>query len=147
MTAEEFNALPLEARRFIEAQMKCASCGGKKDLDFHYKKYLQMKETSLYVLRNGAVRSIEKDSKVAKILYPISPNDSQEVKMDKLTLALKINEVKPDAFQVIDVEGIKDFLAPFLEDAEAERLEAERLEAEKLVEDDLIGPDPKPKKK
>lgn len=112
MTAEDFNALPLEARRFIENQMSCASCGGRKDLDFHYKKYLQMKENSLYTLRNGAVRTVDKKTKKAQILYPISPNDSMEVKKGKLSLALKINTVKPEAFQVIDTDGIKAFLNP-----------------------------------
>jgi hypothetical protein len=112
MSTEEFNALPLEARRFIEEEMGCASCGKTKDLDSLFKKYQQMQKTSLFVLRNGAVCFSEKKTNERFILYPISSNDTEIELKEKLKNALKINEVKPDSFSSINVEEIKSILKP-----------------------------------
>lgn len=111
MTIDEFNALPLEARRYIESQNTCLSCGKKKDLDFHYKNYLKMKQENLYTLRRGAVASKNQKGEVS-ILYPLDLKDSKEIQKEKLSLALKINKVKPDAFSQINEEAIKEILKP-----------------------------------
>lgn len=68
MTADEFNALPLEARQFIEKQQGCQSCGNAQDIDGLYKRYLVMKKKALFTLRTGAVPYKDKDGK-GGVLY------------------------------------------------------------------------------
>lgn len=111
MTIDEFNALPIEARRYIESQQVCLSCGKKRDLDFHYQNYLKMKQEQLYTARRGAVASKNAKGEVS-ILYPLDLKDSKEQIKEKLELAIKINKVKPDAFSQIDLEAIDKILKP-----------------------------------
>lgn len=123
MTAEEFNALPLEARRYIENQKICVSCGRKNDLDTHYKNYLAMKNNQLFTLRAGAVPFRRESDGEAGVLYPIHPSDTDEQIKDKLKLALELNEVAPDKFSTISVREIEEILAS--EDEEADGAEDE----------------------
>ena len=109
MTADEFNALPLEARAYIEKQKTCLSCGKANDLDAHYRNYLIMENGSLYTLRMGAVPFKNKDGE-GEILYPIYPTDSEEVVKVKLAQALAVNAVAPDKFEVISIEKIEKIL-------------------------------------
>ena len=120
MTAEEFNALPLEARRYIENQKICVSCGRKNDLDAHYKNYLAMKNNQLFTLRAGAVPFRRESDGEAGVLYPIHPSDTDEQIKDKLKLALELNEVAPDKFSTISVREIEEILASEDEGAEDE---------------------------
>lgn len=112
MTTKEFNALPLGARLYIESQKVCASCGKKNDLDLHYKNYLKMKAEALYTIRGGAISFLDSKTNQANILYPLSQNDSEEQIKQKLKLALRINEVRPDRFTTISVDDIKNVLKP-----------------------------------
>lgn len=116
MTAEEFNALPLEARRYIENQKICVSCGRKNDLDTHYKNYLAMKNNQLFTLRAGAVAFRRESDGEAGVLYPIHPSDTDEQIKDKLKLALELNEVAPDKFSTISVREIEEILGAEDED-------------------------------
>lgn len=109
MTTEDFNALPLKARLFIENEIGCLTCGQKKDLDLIYKKYLTMKSNNLYVLSIGAVATKNAKGDV-NVLYPISEKDSKEVLKEKLELALKINKVNPDSFKEFNEVEINKIL-------------------------------------
>lgn len=122
MTNEEFNALPIKARRFIENSISCLSCGGKKDLDFHYKNYLKMEKQTLFTLRGGAVSVKDAKSKEATILYPINPKDSDKELAVKLKLALKLHASRPDKFSFIDKEKINDILKPKKNEKEVEEV-------------------------
>ena len=107
MTAEEFNKLPLDARQFIEKQKPC--CGRSNDLDALYKSFLVMKNTELYLLRIGAV-NFKKESGETGILYPIHPTDTEDQVNAKLTIALAVSAVAPDAFEYIQEDKIKVIL-------------------------------------
>lgn len=137
MTTEEFNALPLEARRFIQSQQACLSCGKKNNLDAHYKNYLNMKNQSLFTLRNGAVSFFDEKTKKSQILYPLHPNDSEDQIKEKLKIALRIHAVRPERFSVISVSDIE---AKLKEKKVAKKVEkdekvvAEKVEAEAIAE-------------
>jgi len=108
MTAEEFNALPEEARRYIENQKICLSCGKSLDLNAHYKNYLKMKNEKLFTLRIGAISFVaDKKDKKSKVLYPLHDKDTAEVRKEKLELALKLHEARPDLFSVCNVSEIE----------------------------------------
>lgn len=109
MSPEEFNALPLEARRYISNQRSCLSCGKSQDLDTLYKNYLAMIKQALYTLRLGAVLYKKKDG-TGGILYPIHPNDSEEVIKEKLSTALEVYAVAPGRFTDIQEEKITKIL-------------------------------------
>lgn len=137
MTTEEFNALPLEARRFIQSQQTCLSCGKKNNLDAHYKNYLNMKNQSLFTLRNGAVSFFDEKTKKSQILYPLHPKDSEDQIREKLKIALRIHAVRPERFSVISVSDIE---AKLKEKKVAKKVEkdekvvAEKVEAEAIAE-------------
>ena len=110
MSIEEFNALPLEARRFIENEKKCASCGGTSDLDLIYQKYLNMKKTSFYTLRIGAVHYTDEKNGITGILYPIHQDDTDlEIKAN-LKIAKKIYAINSEMFSTFDEQAIDQFL-------------------------------------
>lgn len=137
MTTEQFNALPLEARRFIQSQQTCLSCGKKNNLDAHYKKYLNMKNQSLFTLRNGAVSFFDEKTKKSQILYPLHPNDSEDQIKEKLKIALRIHAVRPERFSVISVSGIEAKLKEKKVTKKVEKDEkvvSEKVEAEATAE-------------
>lgn len=128
MTTDEFNALPEAARRFITSQQKCLSCGKKNNLDEHYKKYLIMKNSALFTLRNGAISFLDEKTKKSQILYPLHPSDSDKEIKEKLKIALRINKVRPNSFSTISVEEIEAILkvkapAPAVEETTAPAVE------------------------
>jgi len=126
MNAEQFNALPLEARQYIEKQRACQSCGKSQDLDRHYRNYLAMKNNSLYTLRLGAVVFKDIDG-TGKVLYPIHPKDSEaEIKV-KLAQALTVHATRPDKFSTFSEEKILEILGAKSDDeTEAEKKEVEK---------------------
>ncbi len=109
MTAEEFNALPLLARQYIEQQQGCMSCGKSQDIDTLYKNYLLMSKKALFTLRMGAVSYINKAGK-GGVLYPIHPNDSEAVVKEKLATALAVYAIAPGKFSDIQEEKIQKVL-------------------------------------
>lgn len=120
MNAEQFNALPLEARQYIEKQKACLSCGKSQDLDRHYRNYLAMKNNSLYTLRLGAVVFKDKDGS-GKVLYPIFPKDSDgEIKV-KLAQALTVHATRPDKFSTFSEDKIKEVLGETEAEPEVEK--------------------------
>lgn len=137
MTTEQFNALPLEARRFIQSQQTCLSCGKKNNLDAHYKNYLNMKNQSLFTLRNGAVSFFDEKTKKSQILYPLHPNDSKDQIKEKLKIALRIHAVRPERFSVISVSDIEAKLKEKKVTKKVEKDEkvvSEKVEAEATAE-------------
>jgi len=109
MKPEDFNALPLEARRYIEKQKTCLSCGRANDLDAHYRNYLNMKNGNLFTLRTGAV-PFKRTNGESGVLYPIHPNDTEDQIKAKLQLALELNAIRPDKFSIISVADIEAIL-------------------------------------
>jgi len=110
MTTDEFNALPLQARRWIEQEQGCASCGKSKDVDTLYKNYLLMSKKALFTLRRGAVL-YKKENGEGAILYPIHPKDSEEQIKEKLSIALEVYAVAPGRFSDIQEDKIKKILS------------------------------------
>lgn len=110
MTAEEFNALPLLARQYIEQKQGCMSCGKSQDIDTLYKNYLLMSKKALFTLRMGAV-SYATEAGKGRVLYPIHPSDSDEAVKEKLATALKVFAVAPGKFSDIQEEKIEKLLA------------------------------------
>lgn len=112
MSTEDFNALPLKVRRFIESEISCLSCGKTKDLDLLLEKYYTMENNSLYTLRNGAVSFMDKKTELRVILYPLKSTDSESEVRTKLQNALRINAVRPESFSDIKTDAIKAILKP-----------------------------------
>jgi hypothetical protein len=110
MTIDEFNALPEEARRYIENQKGCLSCGKSINLDLHYKNYLDMKNGNLFTLRIGAINFVDEKTNVGSILYPIDHNDDEKSIEEKLRNALIIYEKRPDMFSSFNKEEIEEQL-------------------------------------
>jgi len=110
MTAEEFNALPLEARLYIQSEIGCLTCGKTKDLGELYKQYLRMKKEELFTLRMGAVSFLDSQTNQHSILYPIGDNDTSAEIKAKLRAVLRINAVKPDAFSFVNSSEIEKIL-------------------------------------
>jgi hypothetical protein len=116
MTADEFNSLPFEARYYITKLKGCLSCGNSQDLASLYKKYLNMKKTSLYTLRVGAV-SYKTEGGENGVLYPINPKDSDEQIKEKLEKALIVYSVasnkfshfnEPDIIEIVGAQPVED---------------------------------------
>lgn len=110
MTAEKFNALPLEARRFIENEQGQLCCGKTNNLELIYKNYLQMKNENLFVLRTGAVYVVSEKTKETQILYPLYATDTEAETKEKLKLALAVEKSNPDSFSAINISEIENIL-------------------------------------
>jgi hypothetical protein len=138
MTIEDFNALPLEARRYIETQTACLTCGKSKNLDLHYKNYLRMKTDALFTLRGGALSYFDGFLKKAFVLYPLHPDDTPDERLEKLKAALKVAKKKPEFFisiAVLEIEAeIKDLTAGLKGPAKAKAAEEAAAEAKAAEE-------------
>lgn len=150
MTTDEYNGLPLEARRYIENKQGCQSCGGSsQDIDTIYKNYLVMKKGALFTLRTGAVNYKSADGERTGILYPIHPKDSEEVVKEKLETALIVYAVAPDKFSSIQEEKIEKILNPEPEQAQEQAPESKFLQLDapkqesKFLEPDAPAQEPK----
>ena len=110
MNAEQFNALPLEARRYIENEQGQLCCGKTNNLDLIYKNYLQMVKENLFVLRTGAVYTVSGKTKEPTILYPLYDSDTEIETKEKLMLALAVSKSNPDSFSTINVLEIQSVL-------------------------------------
>jgi len=109
MTTEEFNALPLQARQYIEKEQAGACCGKVLDVDALYKNYLLMSKKALFALRMGAV-NYKTEAGKGGVLYPIHPSDSDEVVREKLATALEVYAIAPGKFDDIQEDKIKKIL-------------------------------------
>ena len=150
MTTEEFNALPLGARRWIEQQQGCASCGKSKDADTLYKNYLLMSKKALFTLRRGAVL-YKRENGEGTILYPIHPKDSEEQIKEKLSIALEVYAVAPGRFSDIQEDKIAKILAEEDEteedETEEDETEEDETEEDETEEDETEEDETQPVKK
>ena len=142
MTTEEYNALPAEARRFIELHAGCLSCGNKESkLTRAYELYKSHKMAHVYVLFGGGINySVDGNRGV---LYNVKEDDSPAEIRAKLAIAARLKEVSPESFMSYDERAIEDLkatlpeeevidLTPELSDEEKATLAAE--EAQKVAD-------------
>ncbi len=134
MTAEEFNALPIEARRFIELHTGCLSCGNKESkLTKAYELYKSHIMEHAYVLFGGGINYSVGEER--GVLYNVKEGDSPSEIREKLNIAARIKEVSPESFMSYDEKAIEDLinslpevvvinLAPVLSDEDKAALEA-----------------------
>lgn len=109
MTSQEFNALPEEARRFIEAHAGCLSCGNPESkLTRAYELYKANKMANVYVLFGGGINYAFDGNK--GVLYNINSEDTPDEIRAKLDIAARIKEVRSEAFISYDERGIEDLL-------------------------------------
>jgi len=109
MTAEEFNALPLEARRFIESHAGCLSCGNPSGkLTKAYELYKAHKMANVYQLFGGGINYVVKDKK--GVLYNIREDDSDFEIREKIALAEAIHDKSPEVFISYDKKAIAELL-------------------------------------
>lgn len=110
MTDQEYNALPLEARRFIELHAGCLSCGNKESkLTRAYELYKNQKMTNVYVLFGGGINySIEGQRGV---LYNVKEDDTPFEIRAKLDIAARIHEASPESFMSYDEKAIEELIA------------------------------------
>ena len=147
MTAEEFNALPAEARRFIELHAGCLSCGNKESkLTRAYELYKSHKMANVYVLFGGGINySVDGNRGV---LYNVKEDDSPAEIREKLNIAARIQEVSPESFMSYDARAIEDLIASLPEeeviDLTPELSDEEKAQAEAWAERSaIIGIDTK----
>lgn len=110
MTAEEFNALPEMARRFVSDHAGCLGCGGNKEqkLQKAYELYLNHKKMSTYQLFGGGVNYVQGDEK--GVLYHISKEDSEFEIRQKIKIAKLIYKSNPELFISYNAEEISNLL-------------------------------------
>lgn len=110
MTTEEFNALPLPARRFIEMHAGCLSCGATADkLTRAYALYKSNIMENVYVLFGGGINYNLGGQR--GVLYNIRSADGPEEVRLKLEIAKKIYENSPEIFMSYDKRAIEDLEA------------------------------------
>lgn len=115
MTAEEYNALPAEARRFIELHAGCLSCGNKESkLTRAYELYKSHKMAHVYVLFGGGINySVDGNRGV---LYNVKEDDSPADIRAKLAIAARLKEVSPESFMSYDQKAIEELIASLPEE-------------------------------
>ena len=110
MTIQEFNALPEEARRFIETHAGCLSCGNTAiKLDRAYELYLQNRKMRVYQIKGGGVNYATEDGQKG-VLYGIKTEDSPLEIREKLKVAAILFEKAPQYFLIYDERAISDLL-------------------------------------
>lgn len=107
MTTEDFNALPLEARRFIELNAGCLSCGNSESkLTKAYELYKLHKMTNVYALFGGGINYVVENRN--GVLYNVKDGDSDFEIREKLALAEAIYAKNPEVFISYDQRAIDD---------------------------------------
>jgi len=121
MTTEEFNALPLEARHFIQKNAGCLACGNtKQKLDRAYALYLNSKKMATYQLYGGGINY--KLGEETGILYNIKVEDTPMQIREKMRIAKLVREKRPHSFSLYD-EAAMDALVASLPAEEVVDLE------------------------
>jgi len=107
MTTAEFNALPLEARRFIETHAGCLSCGNPEaKLTKAYELYKAHKMAHVYTLFGGGINYVVDEK--GGVLYNIKETDTDLEIKEKLDLAERIHEKNPSVFMTFDKKAIDE---------------------------------------
>lgn len=133
MTTVEYNALPAEARRFIELHAGCLSCGNPEaKLTKAYELYKAHKMANVYTLFGGGINYVVDDKK--GVLYNVREDDSDFEIREKIALAEKIHEKSPEVFITYDKKAIAELLDA-LEPAKVVDLRTpEQIEADEKAE-------------
>lgn len=98
MTVQEFDALPLEARRFIEAHAGCLSCGNANaKLTRAYELYLKQRLMNPYRIKGGGVNFLTEEGEKG-VLYHVKAEDSAFEIREKLRFAEILHEKAPQYF-------------------------------------------------
>lgn len=109
MTTDEFNALPLEAKRFIQSNAGCLGCGNKEGkLNKAYALYLNNKKMAAYQMRGGGVNYKYNNAK--GVLYNIKLDDEPEVIREKIKMAKAIHANAPHLFISFDEKECAEIL-------------------------------------
>ena len=110
MTSQEFNALPVEVRRFITAHAGCLGCGGNaaQKLTKAYGLYKAHKKMKAYQLHGGGINYLKDGQK--GVLYPIDTNDTAEAIRKKIEIAKAIHAASPHVFTIFDEAAIAELL-------------------------------------
>jgi hypothetical protein len=115
MTTDEFNALPLEARHFIETHSGCLSCGNPSaKLTRAYELYKSYKMAHAYVLFGGGINFAVEGK--GGVLYNVAESDTPFEVREKLALAERIYAKSPEAFITFDQKAIDELRAALPED-------------------------------
>jgi len=115
MTKEEFNALPLEARRFIEKNAGCLACGNSESkLTKAYQLYKNSIKMSAYQLFGGGINYNQEEER--GVLVGIKPTDSPFEIKEKIRIAKLIYAVSPHVFISFDESAIDKLLGALPED-------------------------------
>lgn len=111
MTKEEFNALPLEVRRFIDENVGCLGCGGNLEakLTKAYELYLNLKKMETYKLIGGGINYKSKNE--SGVLYAVSNEDTPDEIRNKLRIARLVYAVSPELFTIFNEEEMSDLEA------------------------------------
>jgi len=109
MTKEEFNALPLEARRFIERNAGCLACGNSESkLTKAYQLYKDTRLMSAFRLFGGGINYSQDSQK--GVLVGIKPADSPFEIKEKIRIARLVYAVSPEVFISFDEKAIEELL-------------------------------------
>ena len=115
MTKEEFSALPLEARRFIEKNAGCLACGNSESkLTKAYQLYKNSIKMSAYQLFGGGINYNQEEER--GVLVGIKPTDSPFEIKEKIRIAKLIYAVSPHVFISFDESAIDKLLGTLPED-------------------------------
>jgi hypothetical protein len=106
MTMEDFNALPLEVRRFIEAHAGCLACGNStRKLDEAYALYKSHRKMKTYQLIGGGVNFAQGEDR--GVLVPVRDTDEPAEIREKIRIAKLIHKTNPEVFSVFDENEIE----------------------------------------
>lgn len=109
MTIQEFDALPLEARRFIQDNAGCLSCGNKEQkLTKAYELYKNHKKMAGYRMRGGGVNYKLDDER--GVLTNIRPDDEPDTIRHKIKVARAIYKSNPELFEEFNNSDLTDTL-------------------------------------
>jgi hypothetical protein len=138
MTTEEFGALPLEARRFIESNAGCLGCGNKEaKLTKAYELYLISKKMSAFKVRGGGVNYLHKGTGEKGVLRNIGRDDDAETVRHKILIAKAIYKEAPHLFISYDENAMREALKDlpreeFVDIADTKGLPAPKAQAKEL---------------
>lgn len=133
MTTVEFNALPAEARRFIELHAGCLSCGNPEaKLTKAYELYKAHKMANVYTLFGGGINYVVDDKK--GVLYNVREDDSDFEIREKLDIAEKIHEKNPEVFITYDKKAIAELLESLAPAKVVDLRTPEQIEADQKAE-------------
>lgn len=109
MTTEDFNALPAEVRRFIEAHAGCLACGNSdRKLDEAYALYKSHRKMKTFQLIGGGINYAQDGDR--GVLVAVRDTDEPNEIREKIRIAKLIHAKNPEVFSVFDEREIEELL-------------------------------------